>query len=61
MPRYNRDDYSACDWRATKSDILRCRKSIAKKRRVRVLEVLGLLGLLFVIAATVDGILAMVR
>lgn len=23
MPRYDRDDYSACDWRATKSDYRR--------------------------------------
>ena len=56
MPRYNRDDYSACDWRMTKSDILRSRKAIAKKRRVRVLEVLAIFGLLVVIAVTLEGI-----
>ena len=59
MPRYNRDDYSHCDWRATKSDILRSQRAIATRRRLRVTSVLGFVLLLIVIAVTVDGLLAL--
>lgn len=54
--RYNRDDYSACDWRVTKSDILRSRKAIAHKRRVNLANVLGVILLLVVIVVTLDGL-----
>ena len=56
MPRYNRDDYSACDWRATKSDILRCKKALQHQRRVKVSTVLGIVMTLIVIAITLEGI-----
>lgn len=56
MPRYNRDDYSAVDWRATKSDILRCRKAAQRQRRVKVSSVLGIVLVLIVIAVTLEGI-----
>jgi len=57
--RYNRDDYSACDWKVTKSDILRNKKVIAKRRRVRVSTVLGILLTLVVIVITLDGIVSL--
>lgn len=59
MPRYNRDDYSHCDWRATKSDILRCKRAVARRRGVRLSSVLGAMLILVVIVVTVDGILAL--
>lgn len=36
MPRYNRNDYSACDWRVSKSDILRNKKDIIRKRKLNL-------------------------
>lgn len=59
MPRYNRDDYSACDWRVTKSDILRSKRAIAKRRKIRLSSVLGILAVIVVIILTVDGILGL--
>lgn len=59
MPRYNRDDYSACDWRVSKSDILRCRKAVARRRRIRLTTVLGMIACLVVIWITLDGIIRM--
>lgn len=55
--KYNRDDYSACDWRATKSDILRNQKSIAKKRRLTLASLIGIVLLLITIVVTLDGII----
>lgn len=52
MPRYNRNDYSACDWRATKSDILRNERAIKANRRVRVSSVLGILSVAVIIFVT---------
>lgn len=55
--RYNRDDYSKCDWRATKSDILRNKKQVAKRRRVRLTSALGLMAMIVVLVITLDGII----
>lgn len=57
MPRYNRDDYSACDWKVTKSDILRSKKAIARRRKVRLSSVLGLLAVIVVTVITLDNII----
>lgn len=57
--RYDRDDYSACDWRQTKSDILRSRRAIAQRRRVRLSSVIGAILLLVVIVVTLDGIIGL--
>ena len=55
--RYNRDDYSAVDWKATKSDVLRNKKDLAKRRRISLASVLGILLTLVVIVITLDGII----
>lgn len=57
--RYNRDDYSACDWKATKSDVLRNKKQLAKRRRISLASVLGILLTLVVIVITLDGIVSL--
>lgn len=57
MPRYNRDDYSACDWKVSKSDILRSRKAVAKRRKVRLTSVLGILAVVVVTVLTLDNII----
>lgn len=59
MPRYDRDDYSACDWRQTKSDVLRNKRAIAKRRRWNLANLLGILLVLVVIVVTLDGIWGM--
>lgn len=56
MPRYNRDDYSACDWKVTKSDILRSKKAIAKRRKIRVTSILGVLAVVVVTIITLMNI-----
>lgn len=61
MPRYNRDDYSACDWRVQKSDILRSKRAIAQRRRVRVSSVLGILLLVIVSLVTLNSIYESVK
>ncbi len=55
--RYSRNDYSACDWKATKSDVLRNKKDLAKRRRISLASVLGILLTLVVIVITLDGII----
>ena len=55
--RYNRNDYSAVDWKATKSDVLRNKKQLAKRRRISLASVLGILLTLVVIVITLDGII----
>ena len=55
--RYNRDDYSAVDWKATKSDVLRNKKDLAKRRRISLASVLGILLTLVLIVITLDGII----
>lgn len=57
--RYNRDDYSAVDWKATKSDVLRNKKDLAKRRRISLASVLGILLTLVVIVITLDGIVSL--
>ena len=57
--RYNRDDYSAVDWKATKSDVLRNKKELAKRRRISLASVLGILLTLVVIVITLDGIVSL--
>ena len=57
--RYNRDDYSAVDWKATKSDVLRDPKKLAKRRRISLASVLGILLTLVVIVITLDGIVSL--
>lgn len=57
--RYNRNDYSAVDWKATKSDVLRNKKDLAKRRRISLASVLGILLTLVVIVITLDGIVSL--
>ncbi len=55
MPRYNRDDYSACDWRQTKSDLLRAeRANQPSKRRITLAHVFGVMA--SIAAATFIGL-----
>lgn len=54
--RYNRNDYSACDWRASKSDILRNKAVVSKRRKINLANVLGIMALVVVIVVTLDGL-----
>lgn len=61
MPRYNRDDYSACDWKVSKSDILRCKKSIAKQRKMNAAQLLGIVLVCIVALVTLHSIYTSVK
>lgn len=54
MPRYDRNDYRM-DWRRTKSDILRAQKSIAHKRRIMLVDVVGIITVLVLMAVTLKA------
>ncbi len=57
--RYDRNDYSACDWKVSKSDILRNKKSIARKRKFTLANALGIALVLVVIVVTLDGMIGL--
>jgi hypothetical protein len=61
MPRYNRDDYSACDWKVSKSDILRCKRSIDKQRRMNAATLLGIVLVCIVSLVTLHAIYTSVK
>lgn len=54
--RYNRNDYSACDWSASKSDILRDKAAVSQRRKITLANVLGIMALVVVIVVTLDSI-----
>lgn len=61
MPRYNRNDYSACDWKVTKSDILRSKKAIANRRKIRAASVVGIVLVCLVSLITLHSIYTSVK
>jgi hypothetical protein len=61
MPRYNRDDYSTCNWKVSKSDILRCKRSIAKQRRMNAATLLGIVLVCIVSLVTLHSIYTSVK